>query len=119
MEANAGKTAPAPPVRVCVIGCGPVGLEAALALSSLSGPTGRGVAVTIIESGAMAGAAIRGRWGHVPLFSPWKLNQSAAARKVVPGEPPPAIQPMPNSARPPLFFSLLRRHLTLDSHGGG
>ena len=96
MEAKRQTTELAP-VRVAVIGAGPVGLEAALALSSGS-PL---IRVTVIESGEVAGAAIRARWGHVPLFSPWKLNQSAAARKVVPGEPP--LPHLPHSFSSPII----------------
>lgn len=63
---------------VIVVGAGPVGLDFGLK-ASLAGHS-----VTIIESGADVGAAIRS-WGHVTLFSPWELNTSAVGRSALQG----------------------------------
>ncbi|MFT4705527.1 MAG: hypothetical protein ACI81R_003238 [Bradymonadia bacterium] len=58
--------------RVAVIGAGPAGLEAACALVDA------GHDVTVFERG-LIGEGVRS-WGHVTLFSPWSLNQSARGR---------------------------------------
>lgn len=54
--------------RLAVLGGGPIGIEAAV-LAARSG-----LDVTVLERGAI-GAHVA-RWGHVPFFSPWKLNRS-------------------------------------------
>jgi thioredoxin reductase len=59
-----------------VIGAGPVGLAAAAHLVS------RGHKPIILEAGAHVGANMRS-WGHVRMFSPWKYNIDAAARKLL------------------------------------
>ncbi|MBR7828704.1 FAD-dependent oxidoreductase [Actinospica sp. MGRD01-02] len=61
---------------VVVIGAGPVGLAAAAHLAE------RGVAFTVLESGTEAGSAVRS-WGHVRVFSPWRYNIDAAARRLL------------------------------------
>lgn len=53
-------------LRVVVLGAGPVGLETAARFAETGG------AVTVFEQGAV-GAAVS-EWGHVELFSPWKMN---------------------------------------------
>jgi cation diffusion facilitator CzcD-associated flavoprotein CzcO len=59
---------------VVIIGAGPIGLAAAAHAQS------RGLAATVLEAGATAGAAIS-EWGHVRLFSPWsELTDQTAAR---------------------------------------
>jgi len=63
---------------VVVIGAGPVGLAAGAHLAE------RGVAFTVLESGTEAGAAVRA-WGHVRVFSPWRYNIDAAARRLLEG----------------------------------
>jgi len=62
---------PSPP-RVAVLGCGPVGLEAALAADAL------GLPCTVYERGRV-GEHLR-RWGHVRLFSPFGMNSTALGR---------------------------------------
>jgi hypothetical protein len=57
---------------VAVIGGGPVGLAAAAHLVT------RGVPVKLYEGGQTVAASVLD-WGHVRLFSPWRLNTDAAA----------------------------------------
>lgn len=61
---------------VVVIGAGPVGLAAAAHLVE------RGLDFLLLEAGEQAGAAVA-QWGHVRLFSPWKYNIDAAARRLL------------------------------------
>jgi hypothetical protein len=51
---------------VAIIGAGPIGLEAAARFSEA------GAAVTVLEQGLVGDAV--SAWGHVRLFSPWKMN---------------------------------------------
>jgi thioredoxin reductase len=61
---------------VVVIGAGPVGLAAAAHLHE------RGLPFTVLEAGDTPAAAVR-QWGHVRLFSPWRYNIDAAARRLL------------------------------------
>ncbi|WP_433618452.1 FAD-dependent oxidoreductase [Dactylosporangium sp. CA-139114] len=61
---------------VVVIGAGPVGLAAAAHLAE------RGIAFTVLEAGERPAAAVL-QWGHVRLFSPWRYNIDAAARRLL------------------------------------
>eukprot|EP01059_Diplonema_ambulator_P002163 TRINITY_DN117_c0_g1_i1.p1 TRINITY_DN117_c0_g1~~TRINITY_DN117_c0_g1_i1.p1 ORF type:complete len:382 (+),score=119.50 TRINITY_DN117_c0_g1_i1:58-1203(+) len=61
---------------VCIIGAGPIGLDAAL--RALEG----GKQVTVLEKGGVVGENLR-RWGAVTLFSSNKLNLSQRMRAVV------------------------------------
>jgi cation diffusion facilitator CzcD-associated flavoprotein CzcO len=61
---------------VAVIGAGPVGLAAAAHLAE------RGLPFVVLEAGAGPGAAIA-EWGHVRLFSPWRYDIDAAARRLL------------------------------------
>ncbi|MEH1100270.1 NAD(P)-binding domain-containing protein [Micromonospora sp. CPCC 205561] len=61
---------------VVVVGAGPVGLAAAAHLHE------RGLAFTVLEAGGDAGAAVR-EWSHVRVFSPWRYNLDAAARRLL------------------------------------
>ncbi|GAA0545394.1 FAD-dependent oxidoreductase [Actinomadura livida] len=61
---------------VLVIGAGPVGLAAAAHLAE------RGLDFRVLEAGPQVGAAIS-EWGHVRLFSPWRYNTDAAARRLL------------------------------------
>ncbi|MFI2649160.1 FAD-dependent oxidoreductase [Micromonospora fulviviridis] len=63
---------------VAVIGAGPVGLAAAAHLHE------RGLPFVVLEAGDTAGAAVR-EWGHVRLFSPWRYDIDAAARRLLDG----------------------------------
>ena len=61
---------------VVVIGAGPVGLAAAAHLAE------RGLEFLVLESGPGAAAAID-EWRHVKLFSPWRYDIDAAARRLL------------------------------------
>jgi thioredoxin reductase len=61
--------------KLIVVGGGPIGLETALRASAA------GFDVTILEKGRI-GAAVRS-WGHVRLFTPFRMNSSSAGRAAV------------------------------------
>ncbi|MDG4768216.1 NAD(P)-binding domain-containing protein [Solwaraspora sp. WMMD406] len=61
---------------VVVIGAGPVGLAAAAHLHE------RRLPALVLEAGDSVGAAVR-QWGHVRLFSPWRYDVDAAARRLL------------------------------------
>ena len=99
--------------RLVVIGAGPVGLEAALAAAT------RGFDVTVLEKDEV-GANLR-RWGSTRLFSPVRMNVSAAARRVLGAACPPEdalltgpemvariLEPLASSA--PLLGRVRTRH---------
>jgi thioredoxin reductase len=77
-------------LSVVVIGAGPVGLAAAAHLAE------RGIPFTVLEAGDGPAAAVR-QWGHVRLFSPWRYNVDAAARRLLAEagwvEPDPDVLP--------------------------
>lgn len=60
--------------EVAILGAGPIGLEAALATAEANLP------FTLYEAGPRVGHQVR-RWGHVRLFSPWRLDVSPRARR--------------------------------------
>ncbi|MFI6789821.1 FAD-dependent oxidoreductase [Nonomuraea sp. NPDC050383] len=61
---------------VVVIGAGPVGLAAAAHLAE------RGMEFVVLEAGEQVGASVA-QWGHVRVFSPWKFDIDAAARRLL------------------------------------
>ncbi|MGH3737473.1 MAG: FAD-dependent oxidoreductase [Micromonosporaceae bacterium] len=61
---------------VIVIGAGPVGLAAAAHLAE------RDIDFVVLEAGASAGSALA-EWRHVRLFSPWRYDIDAAARRLL------------------------------------
>jgi thioredoxin reductase len=75
---------------VVVIGAGPVGLAAAAHLAE------RDLPFLVLEAGDGPAAAVR-QWGHVRLFSPWRFNIDAAARRLLLDagwvEPDPGVLP--------------------------
>ncbi|MEV5830923.1 TIGR03862 family flavoprotein [Spirillospora sp. NPDC052242] len=85
---------------VVVIGAGPVGLAAAAHLAE------RGLDFLVLEAGDQVGAAIR-EWGHVRLFSPWRYDTDAAARRLL--EPTGWVLPDPDHL--PTGAELLDRYL--------
>lgn len=68
---NAARTLP-----VAVLGAGPVGLAAAAHLAE------RGMPFVLLEAGTEPGAAVRA-WGQVRVFSPWRYDIDAAARRLL------------------------------------
>lgn len=68
---NAAGTLP-----VAVLGAGPVGLAAAAHLAE------RGMPFVLLEAGTEPGAAVRA-WGQVRVFSPWRYDIDAAARRLL------------------------------------
>ncbi len=76
--------------RVAILGGGPIGLSAAAHLSE------RGSDFIVLEKGPEVGHAIR-QWGHVRVFSPWKYNIDAAARRILEkaGWAPPSGDQLP------------------------
>ncbi|GLH95387.1 NAD(P)-binding domain-containing protein [Phytohabitans aurantiacus] len=61
---------------IVVIGAGPVGLAAAAHLHE------RDLPFTVLEAGDGPAAAVR-QWEHVRLFSPWRYDIDAAARRLL------------------------------------
>ena len=61
---------------VAIIGGGPVGLAAAAHLIE------RGLRPCVFEAGSEPGSAVR-EWRHVRMFSPWRFNVDAAARRLL------------------------------------
>lgn len=61
---------------VVVIGAGPVGLAATAHLLE------RALETIVLEAGDGPGAAVAS-WGHVRLFSPWRYDVDAAARRLL------------------------------------
>ncbi|WP_370872173.1 NAD(P)-binding domain-containing protein [Spirilliplanes yamanashiensis] len=65
-----------PQIPVVVVGAGPVGLAAAAHLHE------QGLLFLVLEAGDSVAASVR-QWGHVALFSPWRYNIDAAARRLL------------------------------------
>ncbi|GAA0988776.1 NAD(P)-binding domain-containing protein [Acrocarpospora macrocephala] len=61
---------------VVVIGAGPVGLAAAAHLAE------RGQDYLVLEAGEQVAASVA-QWAHVRVFSPWRFNVDAAARRLL------------------------------------
>ncbi len=57
------------PARIAILGAGPIGLEAALYARSL------GYEVVVFERGNVADHVMQ--WGHVRMFSPFRMNRSS------------------------------------------
>ncbi|MFI6317557.1 FAD-dependent oxidoreductase [Nonomuraea sp. NPDC050556] len=71
------QTRPTPAdLPVVVIGAGPVGLAAAAHLAE------RGQDFVVLEAGERVAASVA-QWGHVRVFSPWKYNIDAAAKRLL------------------------------------
>lgn len=69
-----------PPLRIAVLGAGPVGLEAALHARSL------GHAVTVFDRGPVADHVAR--WGFVRMFTPFGMNATPLGRQTLLREAP-------------------------------
>ncbi len=97
---------------VAVIGAGPVGLAAAAHLIE------RGLPFTVLEAGPAAGDSVAA-WGHVRLFSPWRYNADAAARKLLAdvGWTPPADEVLPTGAElVDEYLAPLAAHPAIEPH---
>ena len=68
------------PSSIAVLGAGPVGLEAALYARFL------GYRVQVYERGELGGHILE--WGHVRMFSPWRLNMSSLALAALAAQDP-------------------------------
>jgi hypothetical protein len=86
--------------QVVVVGAGPVGLAAAAHLLE------RGLEPVVLEAGDRVGAAVA-EWGHVGLFSPWRFNIDAAARRMLTA----AGWAEPNPDELPTGADLVQRYL--------
>ncbi|TDD83824.1 flavoprotein [Actinomadura darangshiensis] len=85
---------------VVVIGAGPVGLAAAAQLA------GRDQDFLVLEAGEKVGAAMA-EWGHVRLFSPWRYDTDAAARRLL----EPTGWRLPDAETLPTGAELVRDYL--------
>lgn len=69
---------PREPLRVAVLGAGPIGIEAALYAKAC------GLAVSVYERAQIAEHLLR--WGHVRLFTPFGFNTTALGLRILRGE---------------------------------
>ncbi|BBH70307.1 flavoprotein [Actinoplanes sp. OR16] len=76
MNSDASTTGQDRALPVIVIGAGPVGLAAAAHLHE------QGVPFLVLEAGDQVGASVR-QWAHVGVFSPWRYDIDAAARRLL------------------------------------
>ncbi len=102
--------------RIAILGAGPIGLEAALAAAQA------GAQVTLFER-RLPGSHVRS-WGHLRMFTPWRMNVSTRGLRVLAAEPgfvPPPADECPTGeelverylrplAATPLLKPLLRAH---------
>ncbi|MEV0714294.1 FAD-dependent oxidoreductase [Asanoa sp. NPDC050611] len=102
---------------VVVIGGGPVGLAAAAHLAE------RQIPFLLLEAGDAPAATVR-QWGHVRLFSPWRYNVDAAARRLLVDagwvEPDPDVLPTgaqlaDDYLRPLADLPALKPHIRYDA----
>ncbi len=79
--------------RLAILGAGPTGLEAALAAADA------GLPFTLYEAGPAVASHVRA-WGHVRLFSPWRLDVSRRMRRHLgaAGQAPPDGEACPTGA---------------------
>jgi len=102
---------------VVAIGGGPVGLAAAAHLAE------REIPFVVLEAGDAPAATVR-QWGHVRLFSPWRYNVDAAARRLLADagwvEPDPDVLPTgaqlaDDYLRPLADLPALKPHIRYDA----
>jgi thioredoxin reductase len=84
-NATEGEMAKAGPLRIAVIGAGPIGLEAAL-YAKLSG-----FSIAVYDRGGIA-ENVR-RWGHAKLFTPFGFNVTSIGLKTILHEKPSRTLP--------------------------
>lgn len=63
------------PLRIAVLGAGPIGIEAALYAAAL------GHDVVVFEQGSVGSSVAM--WSHVTLFSPWRMNITPLGARVL------------------------------------
>ncbi|MCI0566840.1 MAG: NAD(P)-binding domain-containing protein [Acidobacteria bacterium] len=88
------------PLRIAILGAGPIGLEAALYAATL------GHEVTVLEKGRVGENLTR--WGHVTLFSPWRMNHTPLGKRVLEGT---GVRHWPADESYQTGFELLRSYL--------
>jgi thioredoxin reductase len=76
------------PLRIAVIGAGPIGLEAALYAKAL------GLATVVFERGEVGEHLTR--WGHVRLFTPFSLNATPLGAAAIRRDHPAHVLPEAN-----------------------
>lgn len=76
------------PLRIAVLGAGPIGIEAALYGATL------GHDVVVIDQGAIGHAV--SMWSHVTMFSPWRMNVTQLGLRTLAAAGHPAL-PLENS----------------------
>jgi thioredoxin reductase len=76
------------PLRIAVVGGGPIGLEAALYARRL------GLPVTLYERGRVGEHLLR--WGHVRLFSPFSMNVTVLGKTAILADQPKHTFPADN-----------------------
>ena len=89
--------------RVAVIGAGPIGIETALYAAAL------GHSVAVYEHGELA-ASVQ-TWGHVTLFSPWRMNVSALGLRTLQQAGQAPFVDGPDGDRCPTGAELVDRYL--------
>ena len=77
-----------PPSRIAILGAGPCGLETGLYARYL------GYQTTIYEQGEIA-QAVRA-WGHVRMFSPFRMNRSPLGLAALQAQNPDSDLPIDN-----------------------
>ncbi|MFQ5822738.1 MAG: NAD(P)-binding domain-containing protein [bacterium] len=73
--------------KIAIIGAGPIGLEATLYALQL------GYEVEIFEKGEVGSNILN--WGHVSLFSPWRMNHSSLSQALLKKNQPKWQEPGP------------------------
>ncbi len=95
-------------MRVAVIGAGPIGIEAAWAA------TRAGHEVVVLEAGEVSDALRQ--WGALRLFTPWRMNTTAAGRALL-GDPSLAGEDCPTAeALVTRYLLPLAAHLDVRTH---
>lgn len=75
--------------RIAIIGAGPIGLECAIYASQL------GFDLAVFEKHTVGSNILK--WGHVSLFSPWKMNRSELGVRLLASQQPGWTEPDPEA----------------------
>jgi thioredoxin reductase len=102
------------PLRIAILGAGPIGLEAALAATTA------GHDARVFEAAPTVGGNAA-RWGHVCMFTPWSMNVSDRMRAAL-GDRAPGGDALPTGAQlvadllePVAALPALRDRIRLDT----